>query len=52
MAFFRDRYSSSGSEVNLISENEPDDNFEDDPDPCQEEEDEIDLGINAPSDDK
>lgn len=49
---FRDRFCSSGSEVNLISENEPDDNFEDDPDPCPEEEEEIDLGIHSPSDDK
>lgn len=49
---FRDRFCSSGSEVNLINENEPDDNFEDDPDPCPEEEEEIDLGIHSPSDDK
>ena len=49
---FRDRFCSSGSEVNLINENEPDDHFEDDPDPCPEEEEEIDLGIHAPSDDQ
>lgn len=49
---FRDRISSSGSEVNLISENEPDDHFEDEPDPCLDEEEEIELSLNAPSDDK
>lgn len=48
----RDRYSSSGSEVNLISENEPDDNFEDEPDLCLDEEEEIELALSAPSDDQ
>ena len=49
---FRDRYSSSGSEVNLISENEVDDHFEDEPDPCLDEEEEIELSLSAPSDDQ
>lgn len=48
----RDRYSSSGSEANLISENEPDYNFEDEPDPCLDEEEEIELALSAPSDDQ
>lgn len=51
---FRDRFSSSGSDVNLISENEPDDNFEDEPDLCleEEEEKEIELAHCAPPDDQ
>lgn len=48
----RDRYSSSGSEANLIGENEPDDNFEDEPDLCLDEEEEIELALSAPSDDQ
>ena len=49
---FRDRKSSSESEANLIGENEPDDNFEDEPDPCLDEEEEIELALSAPSDDQ
>ncbi|XP_068741233.1 ras GTPase-activating protein 1-like [Montipora capricornis] len=46
----RDRYSSSGYEVNLLNENEADDHFEDDP--CLDEEEEIELSLIAPSDDQ
>ena len=49
---FRDRNSSSGSDVNLIGENEPEDNFEDEPDPCLDEEEEIELALSAPPDDE
>ena len=48
----RDRKSSSESEANLISEHEPDDNFEDEPDLCLDEEEEIELSLSAPSDDQ
>ena len=46
------RKSSSESEANLISENEPDDHFEDEPDLCLDEEEEIELALSAPSDDQ
>lgn len=47
----RDRYFSSGSEVNLINENEPDAHSEDEP--CiDDEEEDIELSLIAPSDDQ
>lgn len=49
---FRDCFCFFGFEVNLISENELDDNFEDDLDLCLEEEEEIDFGIYVLLDDK
>ena len=52
MALPRVRKSSSESEANLIGENEPDDNFEDEPDLCLDEEEEIELALSAPSDDQ
>ena len=47
----RDRYFSSGSEVNLINENEPDAHSEDELWIDDEEED-IELSLIAPSDDQ
>lgn len=47
----RDRYFSSGSEVNLINENEPDAHSEDEI--CiDDEEEDIELSLIAPSDDQ
>ncbi|XP_015759449.1 PREDICTED: ras GTPase-activating protein 1-like isoform X2 [Acropora digitifera] len=47
-----DRQGLSGCEVNLLNENEADDHFEDEPDPCLDEEEEIELALSAPAEDQ